>query len=278
MKLLTSISEVKNNVDNFRKQGEIIGFVPTMGALHQGHISLVQKAKEECDIVITSIFVNPTQFNDRSDLEKYPRTLEKDVELLTFSGNNLLFYPSEEEMYPKPDLRKFDFGLLEKVMEGAHRPGHFNGVAQVVSKLFDIVNPHKAYFGQKDFQQLAIIRQLVKQNNYPIEIIACPTLREKDGLAMSSRNIRLTETEREIAPLIYGTLVAIKEFAAKHPVSDLKKTAQEKIGAQSLMELEYFEIVNAETLQPVEKIEAGKCIACIAVKLGSVRLIDNILL
>ncbi len=279
MNTVTTAAELKSIVNNFRSQGKIIGFVPTMGALHQGHISLVKRAKSECNVVISSIFVNPTQFNDKKDLEKYPRTYNKDAEMLQNVTCDILFYPSEKEIYPEPDTRVFDFGNLGNVMEGSQRPGHFNGVAQVVSRLFNIVQPHKAYFGEKDFQQLAIIKQLVKQLSITVQIIPCPTLREADGLAMSSRNVRLSPEERKAAPLIAQTLFKVKELYATKTIKELSTFAKQQIGTQKLMELEYFEIVNATTLQPADtKGAAGENVACIALRMGSTRLIDNIIL
>ncbi|MBA3970581.1 MAG: pantoate--beta-alanine ligase, partial [Bacteroidetes bacterium] len=227
MIIFNSIQELKNQLNSIRKQKRIIGFVPTMGALHQGHISLVDAAKRECDVVVCSIFVNPTQFNDLSDLEKYPRTLESDCKLLESANCDILFAPPTLEVYSEAELelkrnkiedkswtlgKNVDFGALGGVMEGEQRPGHFNGVAQVVSKLFRIVEPNKAFFGQKDFQQLAIIRSMVKQLEMPVEVISCPILRESNGLAMSSRNERLTKKERELASIISQTLFTIKEY------------------------------------------------------------------
>jgi pantoate--beta-alanine ligase len=288
------IQELQNHLKIVGKEQKKIGFVPTMGALHEGHIALIKRSKAENDITICSIFVNPTQFNDLKDLEKYPRTLRQDAELLEEAECDIIFAPEIGEMYSEKELelkrqkiedkswtmgKPVDFGQLDKVMEGAHRPGHFNGVAQVVSKLFMIVEPHRAYFGQKDFQQLAIIRSMTKQLDLPVEIIGCPIIREKDGLAMSSRNVRLTESERKIAPLIYKTLSLIKEMSIKKSVSELKAFAENEIASESLMQLEYFEIVDSETLQPISKLDDAKsAAACIALKLGEIRLIDNVLL
>lgn len=273
------IDDLKANLLQLRNKNLTIGFVPTMGALHQGHVSLIQQAKKECDIVVCSIFVNPTQFNDKSDLEKYPRTLDADIVLLENALCDVLFTPSAEEMYPEPDNRVFDFERLDKVMEGAHRAGHFNGVAQVVSKLFDIVQPHKAYFGQKDFQQLAIVKALVKKLNIGVEIIGCPIIRETDGLAMSSRNVRLSAEERKTAPVIFQTLSKVKELSKKYTVRELKTFVEKEISQNTLLSLDYFEIVDAISLQPIDNItEANEVVACIAVKLGNVRLIDNIIL
>ena len=294
MIILKSKLETKKFLNNLQNQQHTIGFVPTMGALHQGHISLINKAKSECDVVITSIFVNPTQFNDLNDLKNYPRTFESDCKMLETAGCNAVFAPEIPEMYSKKELelkklsiedktwtegKSVDFGLLEKVMEGAHRPGHFNGVAQVVSKLFRIVEPNKAYFGQKDFQQLAIIRSMVEQLNMPIEIIACPIMREPNGLAMSSRNERLTTEQRRTAALISKTLFQIKDLQHSKSIVELKSFAEQQFNAEQQFKLEYFEIADIKTLQPaVDDKKNHERIACVALKLGEIRLIDNILL
>ena len=213
MKIYSSKTVLSNDLQNLKEQGKVIGFVPTMGALHNGHLSLIRRSVAECDITVVSIFVNPTQFNNPNDLKNYPRTQEKDLQMLTDNGCTYAFVPSVAEMYPEPDNRQFDFGLLDKVMEGEHRKGHFNGVAQVVSKLFDIVAPHKAYFGLKDFQQVAIINQMKRQLGYQVEIVTCPILRETDGLAMSSRNTLLSTEQRQSAPIIAKTLFKAIEMA-----------------------------------------------------------------
>ena len=294
MIIINHIQELQHHLNIAKSNGKTIGFVPTMGALHQGHIELVKKSISENNITVCSIFVNPTQFNDLSDLEKYPRTLENDSKLLAAVNCNIVFAPEIMEMYTQKELdlkikniedkswtdgKAVDFGILDKVMEGAQRPGHFNGVAQVVSKLFRIVQPNKAYFGQKDFQQLAIIRSMTKQLEMPIEIIACAIVREADGLAMSSRNVRLTEKERSIAPLIYKTLSAVKDKAHTLSVTELKSFAEKQIATEPLMQLEYFEIANAETLEIITELKSNTtAVACIALKLGNVRLIDNVVI
>lgn len=294
MIIINSIQQLKDQLILFRKQKKIIGFVPTMGALHQGHLSLIEKAIGDCDLVICSVFVNPTQFNDLRDLDKYPRTIEKDAQMLKKAGCDVLFAPEVHEIYTEQELEQkrqqledtswtggklVDFGSLDKVMEGAQRPGHFNGVAQVVSKLFRIVEPQKAYFGQKDFQQLAIIRTMVKQLEMPVEIIACPIIREENGLAMSSRNERLTKEERSRAGLIYETLVKMKELKNKVSIVELKTFVEGQLKTEPLIKLEYFEIADAETLQSISDLKQAKsAVACIALKIGEVRLIDNILL
>ena len=248
-----------------------------MGALHEGHISLLEKAKKENDVCACSIFVNPIQFNNSEDLKKYPRNIESDIIYLKSVGCDVMFSPSEEEMYPKPDKTIYNFNGLDKYMEGAFRPGHFNGVAVVVKKLFDIIEPDNAYFGEKDFQQLAIIKYLTKALNLPVTIVPCATMRESDGLAMSSRNKLLTAEERKIAPIIYQTLTHAKKNYRSFNIDELKKWVIAEIDSCSMLKTEYFEIVNKENIKPVLSInDIEKCIGCIAVHLGKVRLIDNI--
>ena len=277
MKLVHTIQELRAELDIQRKAGKKIGFVPTMGALHEGHASLVRRAVAENDVVVVSDFVNPTQFNDKNDLLKYPRTLEADCELLEKEGAAYVFAPSVEEVYPEPDTRQFSYAPLDTVMEGKYRPGHFNGVCQVVSKLFMMVEPDKAYFGEKDFQQLAIIREMVKQMNFPLEIVGCPIVRESDGLALSSRNARLSEEERLQALSISKTLFQSKEYAATHTVEETQKFVEEGIAAAEGLELEYFELVDGTTLQKISTWdETNYAVGCITVYCGEVRLIDNI--
>ena len=277
MKLVHTIQELRAELDIQRKAGKKIGFVPTMGALHEGHASLVRRAVAENDVVVVSDFVNPTQFNDKNDLLKYPRTLEADCELLEKEGAAYVFAPSVEEVYPEPDTRQFSYAPLDTVMEGKYRPGHFNGVCQVVSKLFMMVEPDKAYFGEKDFQQLAIIREMVKQMNFPLEIVGCPIVREADGLALSSRNARLSEEERLQALSISKTLFQSKEYAATHTVEETQKFVEDGIAAAEGLELEYFELVDGTTLQKISTWdETNYAVGCITVYCGEVRLIDNI--
>ena len=277
MKLVHTINELREELDAQRKAGKKIGLVPTMGALHEGHASLVRRAVKENDIVVVSDFVNPTQFNDKNDLLKYPRTLEADCELLEKEGAAYVFAPSVEEVYPEPDTRQFSYAPLDTVMEGKYRPGHFNGVCQIVSKLFMMVEPDKAYFGEKDFQQLAIIREMVKQMNFPLEIVGCPIVREADGLALSSRNARLSEEERHQALNISKTLFASKEYAVSHTVEETQKFVEESIAASEGLELEYFELVDGTTLQKISTWnETNYAVGCITVYCGEVRLIDNI--
>ncbi len=256
-----------------------IGFVPTMGALHEGHISLIKTALKYTDTVVVSIFVNPTQFNNPEDLKKYPRTLEQDCKKLEETNVSILFAPSVEDIYPEPDTRIFDFGTLDAIGEGPRRPGHFNGVAQVITKLFDIVRPKYAFFGEKDYQQLAIVKYFTKQLGYPVQIIACPILREDDGLAMSSRNTLLTPEQRKAAPLIYQALLNAATLAKedKIPPKELLKLTINKINNSPQLEVEYVEIVDSATLQPVPRWDDAENIQMwTAVFAGNTRLIDNI--
>ncbi|KAA6316637.1 Pantothenate synthetase [termite gut metagenome] len=277
MKVIYLIKDLQAELSIQKSQNKKIGFVPTMGALHEGHISLVACSVKENDITVVSIFVNPTQFNDKNDLLNYPRTLDADCRLLADTGVSYVFAPSVEEMYPQPDTRRFDYSPLDTVMEGAFRPGHFNGVCQIVSKLFDAVQPHKAYFGEKDFQQLAIIREMARQLKYDIEIVGCPIVREKDGLAMSSRNTRLSISGREHAREISHILFKSRTFAVDHSIDEVLHRVKEDIAAVPSLRLEYFEIVNGDTLQKVRSWdEAPYVIGCIAVFCEEVRLIDNV--
>jgi pantoate--beta-alanine ligase len=259
-----------------------VGFVPTMGALHQGHISLVKTAIEQCPLVIVSIYVNPTQFNDKNDLKNYPRRLSEDLDLLAtvLRKDDIVFTPDDSEIYPEEDKRIFNFGNLDNVMEALHRPGHFNGVAQVVSKLFEIVRPDIAFFGRKDFQQVAVIRELVRQTGSKVAIISCPIIREKDGLAMSSRNQLLDPQIRKEAPVIYSTISEAAKRISRVDIPSLKEFVKRRIGQKEGFKLEYFEIVDEIKLIPVNsRSEMRKDLhyfGCIAVKAGKIRLIDNI--
>ena len=276
MKLVSTIQELQTEIQRLA-DGKTVGFVPTMGALHQGHISLVKQAVSETPVVVVSIFVNPTQFNDPNDLEHYPRTLENDMKLLEPTGCSIVFAPNAKEVYPEPDKRKFNFGKLEEVMEGKHRPGHFNGVAQVVSRLFDIVKPTKAYFGLKDFQQLTIVKNMVKQLQLPVEIVPCAIIREESGLAMSSRNELLTEEQRKNAAVISETLSKAKELKGQKSVQEIAEWVTETINKNPFLDVEYFEIVDDEQLQPVNNWdEKSTKVGCVAVFCGKIRLIDNI--
>jgi len=276
MLLVDTITALHEKLKSFGSTGSI-GFVPTMGALHEGHLSLVKQALAETDVVVVSVFVNPTQFNNLKDLERYPRTLEADLQILEKTGCHLVFAPAVTEIYPVPDTRKFNFGALETVMEGKHRPGHFNGVAQVVSKLFEIVKPGKAYFGLKDFQQLAIIKNMVAQLNLPIKIVPCPIVREKSGLAMSSRNELLSAEERKNASAISEALFKAIELTNEKSVNELKNWITETINNNPYLTVEYVEIVDDVQLQPVKSWGKNAVkVCCVAVFCGKVRLIDNI--
>ena len=277
MKVIHTIEDLQAGLSVLKAQGKKVGLVPTMGALHAGHASLVKRSVNENDVTVVSVFVNPTQFNDKNDLVKYPRTLEADCKLLEDCGATLVFAPSVEEMYPEPDTRQFGYAPLDTVMEGAFRPGHFNGVCQIVSKLFDAVKPHRAYFGEKDFQQLAIIREMVRQMKFDLEIVGCPIVREEDGLALSSRNARLSAEERENALNISRTLFKSRTFATTHSVSETQKMVEDAIAAAPGLRLEYFEIVDGNTLQKIgDWNETSYAVGCITVFCGEVRLIDNI--
>ena len=258
--------------------GKRIGFVPTMGALHEGHLQLLRASARENDVTICSVFVNPTQFNNASDYKLYPRTLEQDISLLQTVGCDYLFAPSAEDIYPQQSLLQFSFGELEAVMEGAHRPGHFNGVATIVSKLFNIVQPHKAYFGQKDLQQVAIVRQLVQALSFDLELVCHPTVREADGLAMSSRNKRLSAPQRQLATQLYKALQLARQDLKHKPVAVIKSEVAHFLQHVGELELEYFEVVEPLTLQPVADVAGMEEVAlCLAAFVGEVRLIDNML-
>jgi pantoate--beta-alanine ligase len=275
----TTIIEIRNWLDLQRYNRKTIGFVPTMGALHEGHLTLLKRSKAENDITVCSIFVNPIQFNNREDLLKYPRTLESDARMLEEIECDVLFAPNASEMYPDNEQVTLDieFGKLDKVMEGKFRPGHFKGVAIVVKRLFDIVMPTCAYFGKKDFQQLAVIQFMVRALKLPVRIIPCSTVREPDGLAMSSRNMRLTIAERNLAPKIYQILSKVKNKVGKIPVSELIEWAIKKIQEDPELRVEYFEIGDKDTLLPLENWDyKERAVAFTAVFLGDVRLIDNI--
>lgn len=270
---------MREEIASLRSQNKTVGLVPTMGALHEGHLSLVQRCIADNDICVVSVFVNPTQFNNKEDLEKYPRNIERDSKYLEQAGAGIVFAPSVDEIYPEPDMRQFDFGQIDKVMEGEHRPGHFNGVAQVVSRLFDIVQPDKAYFGEKDFQQLAIIRAMVKQLALTVEIIPMPIVREASGLALSSRNERLTPQQKEVAVNISRVLFNSRDkaYRDKTVAQTIEKVVNE-LNAFSELRVEYFEIVDGTTLQPVSDWnESDYVVGCIAIFCGDVRLIDNIM-
>ena len=275
MKSFSTVSQLREALAEC--QDKVVGFVPTMGALHQGHISLVERARAECDVVVVSVIVNPTQFNDKNDLKNYPRTPEADAAMLEAAGVDYVLFPSVEEIYPEPDTRVFDFGLIDKVMEGATRPGHFNGVAQVVSRLFAIVEPTKAYFGEKDFQQIAVIRAMCAQLGLTLEIVDCPIIRDVDGLARSSRNTLLTPEHRAAAPHIYQVLSAATEKLAEMTPQQLTEWVVEQVESNPLLKVIYFQAVDALSLQQVAAWSDSERIqGCIAVQAGEIRLIDNI--
>jgi pantoate--beta-alanine ligase len=280
MKKTTTVKQLQDHIEKVNLSPS--GFVPTMGALHEGHLSLVGTAKEKCGIVTVSIFVNPNQFNDKEDLKNYPRNIEKDLSLLqkVMGKDDVVFFPEADEIYPEPDTRKFDFGNLGRVMEGAHRPGHFNGVAQVVSRLFSIVKPDIAFFGQKDFQQLTIIKELVRQTGSTVKITGCPIVRESDGLAMSSRNQLLEPEIRKRAPVIFRTLSEAASMGKTREIDDIRNHVTENINRTEGFKIEYFEIADDVELKPVRNragLKKGiKYYGCIAVKAGKIRLIDNI--
>ena len=277
MKIVHTIKDLQAALSPLRAQGESIGLVPTMGALHAGHASLVKRCVAENDVAVVSVFVNPTQFNDKNDLEKYPRTPADDSRLLEECGASFVFIPSVAEMYPEPDTRQFSFAPLDTVMEGKYRPRHFNGVCQIVSKLFDVVKPDRAYFGEKDFQQLAIIREMVRKMNFPLEIVGCPIVREMDGLALSSRNARLSATDRHRALKISQTLFESRDYAKTHTVEETCRFVEEAIANAPGLRLEYFELVDGNTLQPIaDWKDTDYPVGCITVFCGEVRLIDNI--
>jgi pantoate--beta-alanine ligase len=279
MKIINTVNELKFVLNNYRAENKTIGLVPTMGALHEGHISLVQRSVEENDVTVVSIFVNPTQFNDKKDLEKYPRTLDADCALLEANNTTIVFAPTVQEVYPEPDTRTFSYPPTDTVMEGAFRPGHFNGVCQIVSKLFMYVEPDKAYFGEKDFQQIAVIKAMVNDLKFPLQICPCPIVREKDGLALSSRNTLLSDEERHIALNISRTLFASLDYAKSRTLEETKTWVINSIDAIEGLRVEYYEIVDGNTLASLnEWTDSDYIVGCITVFCGSipVRLIDNI--
>jgi len=279
MKLLQTVAETHSYILQLKQNGYQVGFVPSMGALHQGHMSLVKQARRENDLVICSIFVNPIQFNNPDDLAKYPRTPEADMAMLRDAGCDAVFAPSAREMYPEPDTTIYDFGMLDKVMEGRYRPGHFNGVAIVVRRLLEITLPDVAYFGEKDFQQLAIIRKMVEMLSLPVRVISCPIVREPDGLALSSRNQRLLPEERAVAPLLYAALQKGADHYTNFTPVKLQQMIVADIEKSPLFRVEYVEIVDMDTLMPISSwTDSEHLIICLAAFLGHVRLIDNVVL
>lgn len=277
MLIIHKISELQSQLQHERQQGHTVGLVPTMGALHQGHASLVRRSVSENDVTVVSIFLNPTQFNDKKDLERYPRTLEADCDLLEQCGAQIAFAPSVEEIYPEPDTRSFSYPPTDSVMEGAMRPGHFNGVCQIVSKLFYFTNPDKAYFGEKDYQQIAVIRRMVADLGFKLQIVPCPVIREESGLAMSSRNTLLTAEERALAANIYRIMKESRSLNAS--VSETHDYVVNRINAIDGLEVQYFSIVDGDTLADVASWQdAESIVGCITVFCGSkpIRLIDHI--
>lgn len=277
MEIIRTVEALKASVKDARAGGKSVGLVPTMGALHAGHLSLVSRARKENDFVVVSVFVNPTQFNNKEDLRTYPRTEAADCKLLQEAGVDVAFIPSVAEIYPQEDTRVFDLGFVAEVMEGKYRPGHFNGVAQIVSKLFSYVLPDRAYFGEKDFQQIAVIRRMVEIEGFDIQIVSCPIKRELDGLALSSRNVRLTPEQRKIAPNIARILSESLDFAKGHSVAETEAFVVKGVNAFPQMRVEYYSIVNGLTMQPIANWgDAPYIVGCITVYCGDVRLIDNI--
>ena len=277
MTIIETVHSLRDVLQGKRDTGITVGFVPTMGALHEGHATLVKQCVRENDVTVVSVFVNPTQFNNPDDLRLYPRTPEEDWQLLESIGTDIVFAPTVGEMYPEPDSRQFDFGEMGKVMEGAFRPGHFSGVAQVVSKLFEIVQPHVAYFGEKDFQQLAIVKKMVQQLKLPVKVMGVPTVRESRGLALSSRNQRLSEEEKKNASSIYRILSESVFLMSQKSPNEVSSWVKEAINNVPGLRVEYFVIADAYSLQPISNWkEADEVIGCTAVYCGDVRLIDNI--
>lgn len=279
MKVINTVVDLQNALFDERKAGKKVGLVPTMGALHEGHASLVRRSVAENDVTVVSVFLNPTQFNDPKDLERYPRTLDADCELLEACGATYVFAPSVKEMYPVEDKRQFEFPPVSTVMEGAHRPGHFNGVCQVVSRLFYISKPDRAYFGEKDFQQIAVVKAMVKFLELGVEIVECPIIREENGLARSSRNSLLAEDEKAIAPKIYEAMKGSLDYAKSHTVKETHDYVVETINAVEGLEVEYYSIVDGDTLLDVDDWKAAShVVGCITVYCGKkpIRLIDHI--
>lgn len=276
MQVFKTQIELKKKLNELKEKNQTIGFVPTMGALHMGHISLINYSKQQSDVTVCSIFVNPTQFNNAEDLAKYPKTPAEDIKLLEDAGCNILYMPTVDDVYPKNDTRHFNFGYLDTILEGALRPGHFNGVGQVVSILLEVIQPHKAFFGSKDYQQVMVVKDLVKQLKLDVEIVACPILREIDGLAMSSRNTRLNEQERIISSLIPKMMQQANVIVKQRGIEEAKQFITQMVLTVSIMNLDYFEVCDANTLMPLSTFDPNiKTVSLIAVFVGKVRLIDN---
>lgn len=278
MLVLKTINHIQNHLSN---SGKTVGFVPTMGALHQGHISLIEKARNECELVVASIFVNPTQFNVKADLDKYPITIEADMDKLIAAGCDVLFLPEVEEIYPTEESRisHLDLGYLNEAYEAAARPGHFDGVAIVVKRLLDIVRPDKLYMGQKDFQQFLVVRKLIEAYNMKVDLVRCPIVREPDGLAMSSRNVRLTGDFRTAAGEFNKQLFRIKENTGKVPLSELVAAATEKLNSNPLISVSYLDAVDGQTLLPVQQMtDADEVAVVAAIDVDGVHLLDNVII
>jgi pantoate--beta-alanine ligase len=278
LKVLHTIAALRSLLNSIKLEGQKVALVPTMGALHNGHLSLIEVAQKKADVVVCSIFVNPTQFTDPKDLEKYPRPLEHDIAMLQSAGCDIVFMPSVNEMYPEPEQWHIDLGPAEFLLEGEFRKGHYQGVTQIVKKLFDAVEPDIAMFGQKDFQQVLMIRNMVSHFNMPVEIISCPIVREQDGLAMSSRNIHLNESDRQNALVLSKALSYVKDNYHQLPLSDLQETARQLINEKKGVELDYFTIADGNTLLPLTDKHNHNAVALVAAKVGETRLIDNVLL
>lgn len=277
VQVLSIISEIRQHIHNAKSTGKIVGLVPTMGALHQGHASLIERARAESDVVIVSIFVNPTQFNEQQDFQNYPRTMTSDLDLLEKAGCDIAFVPDHSEVYPTPDRTEYNFKFLESRLEGALRPGHFRGVAMVVRRFFEIVTPHKAYFGLKDYQQVMVIKSLVKQYDLKVEIVTVPTVREEDGLAMSSRNRLLSPAHRAKAAEVYRVLKSVRETSGNSDIAGLTEWAEKEINQHPELQLEYFDIADPDTLEPISDLrKTPHALALIAVRAGQIRLIDNL--
>lgn len=275
MRIVYTKHDLERELNEVKSNHQTIGFVPTMGALHQGHVSLIQHSKQNTDYTVCSIFVNPTQFNDKNDLARYPRTPEADIQILEEAGCDLLFMPSVDEIYPKEDTRRFDFGYLDKILDGAHRPGHFNGVGQVVSIFFDLIQPTQAFFGQKDYQQVMIIKKLVEILKFNIEIVPCPILREPDGLAMSSRNILLNTEERHVASMIPKLMLKAKDLYHLKGIDAAKEYIYKEVSLIPIMKMDYFVVCDQKTLEELND-NSENAIGLIAVFVDKIRLIDNL--
>lgn len=279
LQIFTTRAEIHQKIDELKTAGKKVGFVATMGALHDGHLALIARSKTDNDVTVCSIFVNPTQFNDPKDLEHYPRPIEADIEKLKSVQCDILFLPSVDEMYAKDETWHMELGNLESILEGAFRPGHYQGVTQIVKKLFDTIKPDRAYFGQKDFQQVLVIKKMIKEFGMPVELVRCPTLRDSDGLAKSSRNVHLNREEHEAALLLSKALLSIKEHNGQNDLSKLIDNAYQLLESSPLIKVEYLVVADGETLNSIDELSQSKePVALVAARSGNTRLIDNILL